>query len=194
MNSESKEDKLRDICESIFHKYKEDNVKEAFNLILKLLGNIVSKPEEQKFRQFKKTNEAIKSKILIIKESVQLMKEIGYVDLDSEFMAFQESDTSNIKTAIKVLNDYIEIINKMIAEGEYMAELKRQEDIKKLNEEVNRKIKEEKLRQQKIKEQLEYDKKEREKLEKPTDSNANNLTFGAKVCKFEPKNTGGGRG
>ena len=39
---------------------------------------------------------------------------------------------------------------------------------------------------------MEHDKEERKKMEKPTDAVGKKLNFGANVCKFEPKNTGGG--
>jgi hypothetical protein len=178
---------IRGICDKIFQKYNETAVKEAFSLILKLLNNILSKPGEDKFRIFKKSNEAIKSKILLLKENLDLIKAIGYVDLDEEMLAFQGEDLGNVKEAVGVLTEYIEIINKKLEEKEYLEKKKKEEDQLRYQKEIDAKFKEEKVRQQKIKDQLEADKKEREKMEKPTDSVGHNLVFGAKVCKFEPK-------
>jgi hypothetical protein len=181
-------DSIKSTCEKIVKKYKEDIVRDAFSLISKLLNNILSKPNEDKFRNFKKTNELIKSKILILKETQQLMYEIGYRDLDSEYMVFQGQDLTNIKTAVKIIEDYTKQLNSLIEQQEVK---KREEESRKLQEEVDRMKREEILRKQKIQEALELDKKERMQREKAKDSVSKNLEFGAKVCKFEPKRGGG---
>lgn len=191
MNSDAEEN-IRNTCEKVFEKYSEERVKEAFELMIKLLNNIINKPTENKFRQFKKTNETIKAKIIIMKENLDILKAIGYEDIDSEIMAFQGQDLTNVKAGVRVLGDYMEVFKKILAEKEYAAEIKRQEEIKRFNEDIQKKHLAEKMRQNKIKEQLENDKKEREKKEKPTESKANALSYGAKVCKFEPKKGGGG--
>jgi hypothetical protein len=184
MNSDSG---IRGICEKIFQKYNEEKVKDAFALILKLLNNILSKPGEDKFRIFKKSNEAIKSKILLLKETLDLMKAIGYVDLDEEILAFQGEDLSHVKSAVAILTEYNEIIDKQLQEKQYQQQKKKEEDQIQFQKEIDEKYRQEKLRQHKIKEQLEADKKEREKMEKPQDSVGTSLNYGAKVCKFEPK-------
>ena len=66
--------------------------------------------------------------------------------------------------------------------------MKRLEDVRRQNEEIERKFREEKLRKLQIQKQIDNDKKEKAQMEKPTDSVSRNLEFGAKVCKFEPKN------
>jgi hypothetical protein len=180
-------DNIREICEKIFQKYNEEKVKDAFVLITKLLNNMVTKAEEDKFRIFKKSNEAIKSKILLLKETLDLIKAIGYVDLDEEILAYQGTDMTNAKKAISTLNEYIELINKQIEEKLYAEKKKKEDEQLKYHKEIEDKFKAEKMRQMKIKEQLEADKKEREKMEKAKDSVGNQLIFGAKVCKFEPK-------
>jgi hypothetical protein len=180
-------DNIRDICEKIFQKYNEEKVKDAFALIIKLLNNMLSKPGEDKFRIFKKSNEAIKSKILLLKENLDLMKAIGYIDLDEEMLVFQGDDMTRVKKAVSTLNEYIERIDKQLEEKQYLEKKKKEEDQLLYQKEIDEKFREEKLRKKKIKEQLEADKKEREKMEKPSDSVGNALHFGAKVCKFEPK-------
>jgi hypothetical protein len=180
-------DIVRDICEKVFQKYNEEKVKEAFALIIKLLNNMVSKPSEDKFRIFKKSNEAIKSKILLMKENLDLIKAIGYVDLDDEMLAYQGDDLGRVKNAVSVLSEYIERIDKQLEERQYAVRKKKEEDQLRYQKEIDEKFREEKLRQKKIKDQLEADKKEREKAEKAKDSVGNQLHYGAKVCKFEPK-------
>lgn len=193
-NSESLENKIRDVCEKIFNMYGENFVKEAFSILIKLFNNILSKPQEEKFRIFKKSNEVIKKKILVMKENLILLKEIGYVDLDNDIMTFQGNDLTPIKIAADVLNSYIDLINSRIAEKEHLEKLKQEEERKRLNEEVQQKLHEKKLLERKIQEQLENDRRERAQREKPKDSMGKDLSFGAKVCKFEPKKGGEGRG
>lgn len=181
------EEETRNICEKIFNKYNEVNVKEAFEILIKLFNNIITKPKEEKFRTFKKSNETLKKKVLLISEIHTLLKLIGYVELDSEILAYQGDNIESLMSTVQVLNDYINVINSVQQEKAVQAELKKQEDIKRSNDEIARKYREEKEKQQKIKEQLENDKKERAKAEKARDSKANTMEFGAKVCKFEPK-------
>ncbi len=178
---------IRSIAQKIFQKYNEERVKDSFALLIKLFSNILSKPNEDKFRLFKKSNETLKAKVLLIKENLELIKAIGYVDLDEEILAFQGNDLTRITEAISVLNEYIEIINKQTEERKYLEEQKKKEDQIRYQKEIDEKYKQEKMKQKKIFDQLEADKKEREKLEKPVDSVGRDLQYGAKVCKFEPK-------
>jgi hypothetical protein len=192
MDLDSQLDKL---IENIIKRYVDTKVKEAFDLVLKLLGNILRNPTEQKFRIFKKTNEVIKTKVLIMKEFLQLMILLGYSDLDAECMIFlEESDFSKIKKGIEVINKYQKGLNAKVKDLEKLEELKHQDEIKRNNEDIKRKFLEEKEKQNKILEQMKFDKEERKKMDKPVDSVGKQLTFGANVCKFEPKNSGGGGG
>jgi hypothetical protein len=182
MNSDS-----RSIIQKIFQKYNEERVKDAFSLLTKLFNNILTKPSEDKFRLFKKSNETLKSKVLLLKETLDLLKAIGYVDLDEEMLAFQGNEFSNLKEAVNILNEYIEIINKQTEEKKYLEEQKKQEDQLRYQRDIDEKYRQEKMKQKKIKDQLDADKKEREKMEKAHDSVGKDLQYGAKVCKFEPK-------
>lgn len=187
-------DKLRKKCEEILFNYKYNAfpiIKEAFSLINKLLMNIARSPKDEKFRIFKKSNQAIKSKVLIIKECLEIITEIGYVDIDSDILSYTDADLANIHTGVNVLNEYIQVLDKKIAEIENEKELKQNEEARKVSEEVNRKFKEEKLRQLAIQKQMELDKQEKKNM-KATDSIGKHVEFGAKVCKFEPKRGGGG--
>ncbi len=183
---------LRSRCEGIVNKYQEEAVRTAFSTILVLLKNIVNSPTDDQKRFFKKTNNTIKSKILIIKETVDLLKEIGYTDMDSEFMIYADPDLSNLNVAIKVLDSYVQTIDKKFAELQAAEEVKRQDDIKRRNEEISKKFRDEKLKQLEIQRRIDDDKREKAQKEKPTDSVGRKVDFGAKVCKFEPSNSGGG--
>lgn len=183
---DSDDNQMRDICEKITKNYRDEAVRDAFSLIQKLLNNIINNPNEEKFRSFKKTNENIKKKILIIKETLEFMKYVGYADLDTEIMAYTNKDLTKLKTAVKVLQDYLDLIDKKLKEQEYLKDSKRHDEVKRHNEEITKKFAQEKLLKQKVQEQLEFDKKERSQKDKPKDSLGKDLNFGAKVCKFEP--------
>lgn len=182
------EEQITSRCEEIMKLYKEEAVKDAFSLIVILLKNMVNKPNEEAMRTFKKTNKNIKTRILAIKECLELMKDIGYLDLDPEFMVYQDSDMTKVNAAVKVLSNYIEIINKKLSDLAMQKELKQQEEAKRLSEEINRRFKEDQLRKMQIQKQIENDKKEKAQMEKAKDSVGKKLDYGAKVCKMEFKN------
>jgi len=182
---------LQKICSDINEKYSEEAIHTAFSLLLKMLQNIASNPNEPKFRQFKKTNEAIKTKILVVKEIALLLKEIGYEESDSDILTFKEVKTDKVKQAI----DIIQTINKEAEEKIRHKEI--QEQAKKnnkniLNDEVNQRLREEAKKKAEIQRLLEYDKQERLKREKATDSKGNDLKFGANLKKFECSKDKGG--
>ena len=64
-------------------------VADALGILLKLLQNIATHPEEAKFRAVKKTNKVIASKLLSCTGILQILTDVGFVDLDRETMAYQ---------------------------------------------------------------------------------------------------------
>ena len=48
------DNELNDIISHLLNKYNDMKIKDAFEIILKLLENILKRPNEQKFRFFKK--------------------------------------------------------------------------------------------------------------------------------------------
>lgn len=168
--------------------YKDDSLHTCIHLLQKLLKNIISNPNEQKFRTVKKTNEAIKTKILCIKESETLLKEAGFVEDGTDALVFKESKTNNLSVLVK----YLENIEKEIDERKLQAEiLKKNVEAQKLKDEINARMKEEHRKRMELEKQIENDKKERMNKEKATDSTANDLKFGCNLKKFEaPKNRG----
>lgn len=184
--------RLYQLCQEIEDKYNEDAVNTAFTLLLKLLTNLANNPNEPKFRIFKKTNDTIKSKILIIKETETLIREIGYVDEGSD-LTFKDPRVDKIKKAIEIIS----ITKKKVEEKLKEKQLKQQQltqnkEYQKLNEEINARLREEARKKQELMKQLENDKKERAKREKAQDSNACDLKYGATLKKFEaPKNQRG---
>ena len=109
-NLNEKTKSLESILKTITTKYDSERVITALDLITKLLSNVLNQPEEEKFRKFKKTNEAIKTKILNITECAYLMKEIGYNDIDDDFMSYTDSNIDSIKIAVDLFTKQINLL------------------------------------------------------------------------------------
>ena len=185
-------DPIEKIANKIVDSYSDGYVIDAFELLLKLLGNILKNPTEEKFRTFKKTNETLKKKVLLIKENLQLLKEIGYIEIDSEVLAFNGNNFTKIELAKKVLDAHVQNLQSKMVSKEELEILQREELAKKNKEEIIRNMKHEREQQKKIKEQIEADVKEMSKREKPTDSKATQLEYGMHEKKFEPPQKKGG--
>ena len=108
--------KLNRIFDKLVSTYKIDQLKETFSLVLKLLKNIVANPTEEKYRNFKISNEAIKTKILVIVESIEIMESIGYTQVNEELYSYTSESIANVKIAVqcieKLLSDLEEFILK----------------------------------------------------------------------------------
>jgi hypothetical protein len=170
------------IIGDIENKYNEDVYYHAFNLLLKLLNNIVNNPNQPVYRQFKKTNEAIKTKILVIKETIDLLKELGYVEEGSEFLVYKDSKVDKLKKAIDLMTTSVKKVEEKIRQKELIHKNK---ELNKLNEEVNERMREEAKKKEELKRLLELDKQERLTKSKAVDSKANDLKFGATLKKLD---------
>jgi len=184
-------DSVENVVQKINDAYSDNFVKESFELLLKLFGNILKNPTEEKFRVFKKSNEALKKKVLIIKENLELLKAIGYIDIDQEILAFNGNNFKNLETAKKLLEATVDnITNKELAKED----LEREQRAAETNEIIKKSMLKERENQKKIQEKLEADKLEMQQREKPIDSVANQLSFGMCEKKLEFKSSGGGGG
>ena len=79
---ESDTDEVDKIIEDIYTNYNGKRVLEAFKILNKLFSNIINNPEEEKFKIFKKSNINLQLKVLIIKECQDILKSLGYTELD----------------------------------------------------------------------------------------------------------------
>ena len=121
-------DRLLEIIELINKRYTEKFVKEAFTLLLLLFKNIINKPGEDKFRILNLKNNNIKNKVLIIKETIDLVESIGYYDSGKDTMRFDGS-LQTLTEVVGMLNMYIEELDKKLKiiaqeEEKMMQELK----------------------------------------------------------------------
>lgn len=176
------------IISDIEAKYNEDIYYHAFNLLIKLFNNIANNPNQPVYRQFKKTNEAIKTKILVIKETIELLKEVGYVGEgkdeknDSEILIYKDSKVDKLKKAVDIMTISVKKIEEKLRQKELS---KKNQELYKLNEEVNERMREDAKKKEELKRLLELDKKERATNSKAVDSKANDLKFGATVKKLD---------
>ena len=98
------------ILSEICSKYP-DNYRQAFEILIKLFNNIINHPTEQRYRNFKKTNEIIKTKVLIIPEILSLLEVLGYSASDNpELLIFEGDSINSFKQCIISINKIEEIL------------------------------------------------------------------------------------
>ena len=79
----------------------------CFQLLLRLFQNIISNPSENKYRNFKKTNELIKTKILQIPEILDFLFIIGYTETSNEILTYESDTLDNLTISIEVINNLL---------------------------------------------------------------------------------------
>jgi len=100
------ETKIEDIAQIIIYNtnYKIETLITAFELLVKLFQNIINNPNEDKFKNFKLTNEAIKTKILFITEITDLLKAIGYEKVNEESLTYKNTTVNSLEITVGILN------------------------------------------------------------------------------------------
>ena len=104
------ESQLKDIISAHPSEYKT-----AFEIMTKLLKNIIEHPEDPKFRVIKKSNAIISSKLLNIPEIVGLLEILGYEEGTDDKKDCYIYDGSFLET----LKDCLNIINKLLSNPGY---------------------------------------------------------------------------
>ena len=188
---ESDSDEIDRIVEDIYNNYNGKRVLEAFKILNKLFNNIINDPEEEKFKIFKKSNINLQLKVLIIKECLDMLKVLGYTELDEERLIFKGS-IKRLKYATYSMTKIIFKIEEALEKQQKEEEEKKQEEIRKEFEEKSKKLMEEKMERERLRQQCLNDRKEVAQNMKPKSSVANDLKFGAKEVKVEFTCSGGG--
>ena len=188
---ESDSDEIDKIVEDIYNNYNGKRVLEAFKILNKLFNNIINDPEEEKFKIFKKSNINLQLKVLIIKECLDLLKALGYTELDEERLIFKGS-IKRLKYATYSMTKIIFKIEEALEKQQKEEEEKKQEEIRKEFEAKSKKLMEEKMERERLRQQCLNDRKEVAQNMKPKSSVANDLKFGAKEVKVEFTCSGGG--
>ena len=188
---ESDSDEIDRIVEDIYNNYNGKRVLEAFKILNKLFNNIINDPEEEKFKIFKKSNINLQLKVLIIKECLDILKVLGYTELDEERLIFKGS-IKRLKYATYSMTKIIFKIEEALEKQQKEEEEKKQEEIRKEFEAKSKKLMEEKMERERLRQQCLNDRKEVAQNMKPKSSVANDLKFGAKEVKVEFTCSGGG--
>lgn len=180
------------IVEEIINKYNPKPVKEAFILLVKLFNNIINFPLEPKYKNFKKSNHLIKTKILLIKETLSLITTLGYTNTEDDDILSFTGHAGNLRTCVLYLNKKIKEMESELKEGEDIIREKEERKKRANFEEAQRKAREEKIEKEKILRQIENDKKERALRGPAHESRANQLKYGAREIVFKPSCGAGG--
>ena len=112
------EESIHDIIESQLKEIitnRPSEYKTAFEIMTKLLKNIIEHPDDPKFRVIKKSNAVISSKLLIIPEIVGLLEILGYEEGTGE----QKDCYVYDGTFFETLKDCLNVINKLLSNPGY---------------------------------------------------------------------------
>ena len=188
---ENEIDEIDKIVEDIYNNYNNNRVLEAFKILNKLFNNIINNPDEEKLKIFKKSNINLQLKVLIIKECLEILKSLGYTEIDEDKLIFK-GDIKRLKYATYVMTKKINIINEKIEKQKKEEEEKKQEEIRREFEEKSKILMQQKMERERLRQQCLNDRKEVAQNMKPKNSVATNLKFGAKEVKVEFQCSGGG--
>ena len=99
------DDMLKEIVKNRPNEYKT-----AFEVLKKLIDNILNNPEEPKFRVIKKTNLVISSRLLNIPEIIDVLNILGYEEGTGEkenCLVYEGNRFESLKECIELLNDLL---------------------------------------------------------------------------------------
>jgi hypothetical protein len=91
-------------------KNRPNEYKTAFEVLKKLIDNILNNPEEPKFRVIKKTNLVISSRLLNIPEIIDVLNVLGYEEGTGEkenCLVYEGNRFESLKECIELLNDLL---------------------------------------------------------------------------------------
>lgn len=112
MESQNKE--IENILIEIFKANPITQVKECFTLLNKLFSNIVANPNELKFRNFNMNNEHLKTKVLNLERTIELMACLGYCESkeNPDILILECKDLSALSSAIELINKCLVMIER----------------------------------------------------------------------------------
>jgi len=188
----SKGDKANDIVLKTIDKHKEEDLLECYKILQKLLQNLSENEYEQKYKTFKKTNPTISSKVLKIPEVLDILKVLGYTDLDKDTLIWSEKDINIITQMADDLKMFINIIESKLTNRKLLELAEKDPEKKAFLEEQKKREMLKKEEEKRLKDILETHKQEiQNNWTKNSDSVAKEVKFGSTECKFEPKYRGG---
>jgi hypothetical protein len=193
-NFDSKELQSDDIILTTINKYKEEDLLECYKILQKLFQNISENPYEKKYKIFKKSNPIIHLKVMKITEVLDVLKIIGYKEYDKDTLIWDETNINIITKMSEDLKMFINLIEGKLTNRKF-AELAEKDPDKKAFLEEQRRLEHLKKEDEKRTKELMgiHMQETKSNWQQNVDSQAKELNFGAKECRFEPaKNRGGG--
>eukprot|EP01016_Furgasonia_blochmanni_P002100 TRINITY_DN1082_c0_g1_i11.p2 TRINITY_DN1082_c0_g1~~TRINITY_DN1082_c0_g1_i11.p2 ORF type:complete len:195 (-),score=58.57 TRINITY_DN1082_c0_g1_i11:558-1142(-) len=156
---------------------------EAFNLLTKLINNMIMNPTEEKYKNIKTTNQVLKAKLFNIPGINAFLEHIGFV-LNGEFYTYRSADMSPIVIALLAIQNKTRHVQEKKLSPE---ELARRREVEAYEKELHEKFQKEREEEEKIKKLMELDKRERANKLLPTQDikAAEKKGFGAKTSTWK---------
>jgi len=151
------------------------------------LENITGQPHQQKFRTIKTTNPKLASSVFNVKGIEQILMNLGFSQEGTDYVLRGDNTLPDLQKTLILLEGKLSILNAPAATGDQELIKKNQALLaqKQAAEEEMRKLQAERAKANRI------DKAAELRDRPPTDSVANELKFGANICKVEFKSSGG---
>ena len=153
--------KLYEKIEYIKQNNTEEKTTKTMKIMKKLLTNIMSNPEELKYRIIKTTNKVINEDLMNTNGILDLLENLGYFATNDGNFILESTDLNNIEMCLNILNSDISVYN----EKEYIKETSQQmmenPQVKKEMEIKRKKLEEDKKQKERINQLIEADKEER---------------------------------
>ena len=119
------EDSIKDILDGMLNEIvqkKPNQYKTAFNILFKLLNNIIEHPDDPKFRVIKKTNQIISSELLTIPEIIEVLEVLGYEEGSGEkkdCLVYEGNSFESLKECVQLLQKLIQNSQNAQQTGKY---------------------------------------------------------------------------
>jgi len=158
--------------------YSDETLFQAFQILQKILQNILNNPTEEKFKHIKKTNATLQKSLFCIKEMEALLELLDFTH-SGDHLVFTGTHLQEIQNAVNFIHNHAERIrNRHLTESE-REELEKERLLEERRREFehDQRVREEEIK--KLKELMECDKREQAQREKVGDSHAAHLEFGA---------------
>eukprot|EP01017_Pseudomicrothorax_dubius_P019816 TRINITY_DN2185_c0_g1_i1.p1 TRINITY_DN2185_c0_g1~~TRINITY_DN2185_c0_g1_i1.p1 ORF type:complete len:188 (+),score=48.67 TRINITY_DN2185_c0_g1_i1:344-907(+) len=155
----------------------DDAVIEAYDLLFKLLSNIITNPAENKFRTIKPTNQTLRTKLFNVKYVEELLQALGFTMVDGNYVY-----TSQNLSPLGIAVTDVMAAQTSIKENRMSPEEKAK---KAAFEEYKRKQERDHAEAEKLLKQFEADRKETKDRLPATDSIANATHYGARNATFK---------
>ena len=119
------EDSVKEILDEMLKeivKNRPQQYKTAFEVLTKLLNNIIENPSEPKFRVIKKSNAVISSRLLNIPEILDVLNVLGYEEGKGEkenCLVYEGNRFESLKECLEILKEILSNTESQQATGKY---------------------------------------------------------------------------